>query len=82
MFDFDSSGRLTGALFTANGKKANPVASDLAAWVQEAAGPGSKNGRAMLWVYGGFRFRLMEKVNAGEDSVFEMRLERRRLRVV
>lgn len=75
-FDFDAQGRLSGATFDAMSKAQNPVAVRLAAWLTAEAGQGVKKGGDRVWTLAGFRFRLTEVQNAGEDSVYRLGVER------
>ncbi len=76
VFDFDGQGRLSGATFDAMSKAQNPVAVRLAAWLTAEAGQGVKKGGDKVWTLAGFRFRLTEVKNAGEDSAYRLGVER------
>lgn len=79
-FDFDAQGRFCGATFDAMSKEQNPVAARLAArlaaWLTAEAGQGVRKGDDRVWTLAGFRFRLTEVKNAGEDSVYRLGVER------
>ena len=75
-FDFDAQGRFTGAVLDAMLKEQNPVAAQLAAWLTAEAGKGVRSKGDRVWNHAGFRFRLTEVKNAGEDSVYRMSIDR------
>ena len=75
-FDFDAQGRFSGATFDAMNKAQNPVAARLAAWLTIQAGQGVRKGDDRVWTLAGFRFRLTEVKNAGEDSAYRLGVER------
>lgn len=75
-FDFDAKGRLTGVVLDAMAKEQNPPAARLAAWLAAEAGQGVKDKGDRVWTWAGFRFRLTETKNAGEDSAYRLAVER------
>jgi hypothetical protein len=74
--DFNPDSRLAGATIESDLKEQNPVAQELVKWLKQHVGEGQKSTGETLWFYAGFSFHLREVLDAGEDSVYEITIEK------
>ena len=78
LFDFDKDGKFSQAIIAANSKKENPVAQELATRLEDKAGKGKKVDDVTVWQYAGMSFTLVELVDEGEESIYQMTIENRK----
>lgn len=76
LFDFDQNGMFVRALIDAYTKEGNPVAVDLATWLESNVGEGEKVEDGIIWKYAGMLITLRDMPAAGEDSVYQIEIEK------
>jgi hypothetical protein len=76
LFDFDADGMFTRAIPAADIKEDNPVAQDLVTWLENNVDEGREIDNTIVWHYAGLVLTLQEILDAGEDSIYQMTIEK------
>ncbi len=77
LFDFDKKGKWVSIAIDANMKEQNIVGQQLVSWLTSKAGRGRKAGKTTIWKHAGLVYRLEEVKDAGDESIYSVRITRK-----